>query len=332
MAQTTMERLTQLYTSESEPFTTGGGVNATRILGCHNTLGECILYDDLTNMLLWTDIDGKEFHRLNLKTGDHSFQSCSKKLCAFGLRSKGEKGYLFAWEDGFQLYDVDEQEPLSDMSRGEDVNPHGLPTRLNDGRVDPKGKHFICGGYYGDIEGMHMKVYSCKLEENDDGTNHLVHEPMYDEIQVTNSICWSSDGKTMFLADSPTRTIYKHDYNQDDGTVSNKTTVTEFDIGVPDGSCVDSKGNIWNAMWRNGAGPSKVQCIDPSSGQVLYTVNMPDSTSQITCCCFGGPDLDILFISTANVGRDLGKEPHAGCVYAAKVGVKGCREKRFIGK
>ena len=56
---------------------------------------------------------------------------------------------------------------------------------------------------------------------------------------------------------------------------------------------------------------------------------MPDSTSQITCCCFGGRDLDVLFISTAHVNRDKKIEPNAGCVYAAKLGVKGCLEKRF---
>lgn len=44
----------------------------------------------------------------------------------------------------------------------------------------------------------------------------------------------------------------------------------------------------------------------------------------------GGENLDILFITTAAEGRDSEKEPHAGAIYAAKVGVKGRKEGRFI--
>lgn len=55
---------------------------------------------------------------------------------------------------------------------------------------------------------------------------------------------------------------------------------------------------------------------------------MPDSSSQVTYCCFGGPDLDVLFISIACVNGDIKKEPNAGSVYAVKLGVKWCLEKR----
>ena len=178
------------------------------------------------------------------------------------------------------------------------------------------------------MEGNFMKVFRVQgssLENNE--VSGLVHEPIIDQIRVTNSICWAPDGKTMYFADSPTKTIFKYDY--EDGIVSNKDTVIVYDVGVPDGSCTDSNGNIWNAVWRNGAGPSMVNCINPQTGKIIYTVKMPDDTSQITCCCFGGPELDVLFISTAKINLDSTKEPNAGCVYAAKVGVRGCPEKRF---
>ena len=73
-----------------------------------------------------------------------------------------------------------------------------------------------------------------------------------------------------------------------------------------------------------------VNRIDPTTGKVVFTVHMPDSTSQVSCCCLGGKDLDILFITTAAEGRDGDKEPHAGGIYAAKVGVQGRKEGRFI--
>ena len=56
---------------------------------------------------------------------------------------------LIAWDDGFQLYDVENEKGLSERSIGEDVNPEKGSTRLNDGRTDPSGQRFVCGGYYG---------------------------------------------------------------------------------------------------------------------------------------------------------------------------------------
>jgi sugar lactone lactonase YvrE len=74
---------------------------------------------------------------------------------------------------------------------------------------------------------------------------------------------------------------------------------------------------------------SMVQRINPDTGLVVFTVHMPDATSQVTCCCFGGVDMDILFITSAAEHLDLAKEPHAGGLYAAKVPYKGRKESRF---
>ncbi len=133
------------------------------------------------------------------------------------------------------------------------------------------------------------------------------------------------------VCDACLRTVIvdSDDYNQKEGVLSNRRVVRKYDVGVPDGSCTDEHGNIWNAVWRNGEGRTMVQCMDPSNGRILHTVEIPDNTSQLTCCCFGGPDFDVLFISSAYIHLDREKEPHAGSVYAVKVGVKGRPEKRF---
>ena len=173
-----------------------------------------------------------------------------------------------------------------------------------------------------------MKVYRVEQREG-----KLYHEPIAEDFQVTNSISWSLDGTTMYLADSPTSQIHAYDYDSATGGISNKKllhTKSDPEDGVPDGSCVDAEGFLWNAVWRsNGAGPGMVQRIDPSTGQVVFTVNMPDATSQITCCCFGGRDLDILFITTAAENRDAAAEPDAGGLYAVKLPFKGLPESRL---
>jgi L-arabinonolactonase len=284
-------------------------------------LGECCLYDDETNEVLFCDILGQRFHKLSLESGATKSYDLSKMLGAFALL-KGGHGYLCAWEDGFQIYDIENDEPLSETSQGEAVNPDGRPTRLNDGRCDRAGKHFICGGFYGDIEGKEMKVFRCTLGEG----NVLVHTPLVDSIRVTNSLCFSPDGATMYLADSPSQLIHKYDYM--DGEISNKTQVHKRSIGVPDGACIDAEGFLWNAIWRGGEGPSFVVRLDPTTGDEVYRVNVPDNTSQVSCCCFGGPDLNILFITTAGVNQTK-VEPKAGGLYAVKIPFRGLPESRF---
>jgi L-arabinonolactonase len=104
----------------------------------------------------------------------------------------------------------------------------------------------------------------------------------------------------------------------------------ELEGAVPDGSCVDADGYLWSATWWNGIQGSRVRRIDPATGKVVFEVHTPDGTSRVSCCCFGGPNLDILFITTAGEGSDATKEPHAGGLYAIKLeGVKGKLEHRF---
>jgi L-arabinonolactonase len=297
-------------------------VTARLIFDSKCELGECCLYDDATNEILFSDILHRRLYKLSLDTSMVTFHDLPKMLGAFALLTKNEKGYLCAWEDGFQMYDMNSKKSLTSISIGEDVNPHGLPTRLNDGRCDRSGKYFICGGYYGDLEEVEMKVYRTYIDQN--GT--LKHDPLVESIRVTNSLCFSPDGKKMYLADSPTRTIYKYDY--EDGRISNKTEFHRCPVGVPDGSCVDSDGYLWNAIWRDGEGPSFVVRLDPTTGKEVFRVNMPDNTSQVSCCCFGGPDLNVLFITTARVNRH-DTEPMAGGLYAIKLPFLGLPESRF---
>ncbi len=112
-----------------------------------------MLWDDRTNSVLFTSILDQTFHKLQLNsnptTADLQTYQLPKMLSAFGLlenTNDSSNAYLVTWEDGFQLYNLEENAALSDMSVGEAVNPLGLPDRLNDGRCNPTGNYFICAG------------------------------------------------------------------------------------------------------------------------------------------------------------------------------------------
>jgi L-arabinonolactonase len=336
---------------ESTAPTCIDSVTAVLVIDCRNALGEGIIFDDRINTIFWTDILDSKLHSLvlNYKHPTHSLHTVynlPKKLASFGLlidqdepksncdKIEGSLPFLCAWEDGFQLYDMHKQKELSEMSTGEDVNPLKGLTRLNDGRVDPTGNRFVCGGFYGNLKDVKMKVYRVeqKHDKESTSTKRLQHEPIIDSIQVTNSICWGLDGKTMYFSDSPTRQINSYAYDLENGNVYNKRVFhskLSTEVGVPDGSCVDAEGYIWNAVWKNGVEPSCVQRIDPHSGIVTFTVHIPDTTSQVSCCCFGGETMDLLFITTARESCDTTQEPHAGGLYAVRVPFRGRKETKL---
>lgn len=133
-------------------------VTATLLIRCHNVLGEGVIYDEQTGCLLWADILGMTLHKLELNEGKgirarSSTYEMPRKVGSFGLLQAPKRPdflpLLIAWEDGFQLYDLESEKGLSEKSIGEDVNPAKGPTRLNDGRTDPTGRRFVCGGYFG---------------------------------------------------------------------------------------------------------------------------------------------------------------------------------------
>jgi len=222
-------------------------VRARLLVDCRCHLGECVLWDDRQNAVLFTSILDRTFHKLSLSGNRFETFQLPKMLGAFGLletttnanANATTNGYIAAWEDGFQLYDLERNTPLGPMSRGEPVNRSGLPNRLNDGRVDPTGRRFVCGGMAASHD-RPLKVYKCECECDSTGSEtttrgSLVHSVLYEPIRITNSLCWSLSGEDMYLADSPDKTIRKFEYDLREGTVANEQLMHTKPTGFPDG-------------------------------------------------------------------------------------------------
>lgn len=85
---------------------------------------------------------------------------------------------------------------------------------------------------------------------------------------------------------------------------------------------IDSNGFLYVATW----GGSKIQRIDPNSRKIVSTIELP--ALQITSAAFGGPNLDILYVTSAAFqpgAKDLPPHPKpAGAVFAVSgLGVRG---------
>ena len=90
---------------------------------------------------------------------------------------------------------------------------------------------------------------------------------------------------------------------------------------------MDEEGCYWltlPAAW-------KVARYDPK-GRLIRVIELP--VELPTCAAFGGPNLDVLYVTTSRFNRSeaqLASQPLAGGLFALDVGVRGLPEARFRG-
>jgi sugar lactone lactonase YvrE len=150
-----------------------------------------------------------------------------------------------------------------------------------------------------------------------------------EKIIVSNGPCWSPDGATFYFADTWTGDIWAYDYDQSTGAVSNRRTFVSVDRsrgGAADGSTVDAEGFLWNALVYDG----RLVRYDPT-GRTDRVIDMP--VKKITSVMFGGPNLDILFVTSMAkppLPRFPGDGRLRGSLFAIHdLGIKGLPEPRF---
>ena len=183
---------------------------------------------------------------------------------------------------------------------------------LNDGKLDRRGR--LVFGTMDEDPGRQPigQVYSY-----DGGASPRA---LISGVRISNSIAFSPDGRRMYFADTPTKVIRCYDYDPDSGDVSGERTFAEVQgPGAPDGSTVDADGCLWNAEWGGG----RVVRYTPD-GRVDRAIALP--CAQVTCCAFGGAELDQLFVTTARTGLDaaaLAGQPQAGALFVIDAGVVG---------
>jgi sugar lactone lactonase YvrE len=152
---------------------------------------------------------------------------------------------------------------------------------------------------------------------------------VFSNVMVSNGLGWSPDNKTMYYIDSPTRKVVAFDYNLGSGEISNKLVVVDFagnELGNPDGMAVDAEGMLWIAHW----GGAAVSRWNPSTKKRLEIIQLP--AEHTSSCCFGGRNLDELYVTSAREGldeRELKHHPESGGIFRIKTGVRGMPANQF---
>ncbi|MFW8590955.1 SMP-30/gluconolactonase/LRE family protein [Glaciecola sp. 2405UD65-10] len=291
---------------------------------CQNILGENVLWCTQEQALFWTDIHNKLLHIWHFDTQIHQTISLPYKLATFAFTERKE--WLMAgFEQGLALfnYKTREMQWVADIEK---ENPH---TRMNDGKCDPKGRYWfgtmVSNGDYAKLDVKQQgALYSAHFDSLPEGSPiQQVHiEHTLSGIHISNGLCFNNDASVMYHSDSSTHKVYQYELDED-GYIIDQRLFAKFEKHCfPDGACVDTQGNVWIALW----GGACVVCLN-SEGQELFRYPIP--VTQGACVAIGGPNMDHLFITSAQENlpkAQLAKQPRAGNVFVYQLSDKLGRE------
>ena len=188
-------------------------------------------------------------------------------------------------------------------------------TRMNDGGCDSRGR-FWAGTM--SLTGDTRTAALYRLDAD------LAVTRVLPGVSVSNGLGWSPDDRLMYHVDTPRRRIDVYEFDPVGGAVGGRRAAFPVapEHGRPDGLAVDADGGVWVALW----GGAAVQRYS-AEGRLDARLELP--VNQVTSCCFGGPDLSTLYVTSAARGAE--HEPLAGSLFACHPGVCGLAATPFAG-
>ncbi|MFF2850894.1 SMP-30/gluconolactonase/LRE family protein [Streptomyces sp. NPDC058001] len=251
------------------------------------------VWDAGARRLHWVDIPAGHLHTGDPVTGRTSSLALPTQVGAAVPRRGG--GFVAATSEGFASVDT---EGSMTVRRAILLDSE----RMNDAKCDQYGRLWAGSttmDFHHGKGALHVLM--------PDWTSRVVLEG----LTLPNGLGWSPDGHTFYLADSMAGEIYAFDADPEGSGLTRRRTLfrTPGHAGMPDGLTVDAAGCLWVALW----GGDRVVRISPD-GDVLGELPLP--VHQPSSCTFGGPGLDVLYVTSAREGLDLADDDPAGSVFA----------------
>jgi sugar lactone lactonase YvrE len=190
--------------------------------------------------------------------------------------------------------------------------------RFNDGKMDRSGR-FLCG-----TMGIHADPFGQLVRIEASGSSAVLAR----DIRISNALCFSPSGDTMYFADSLDHTIRAYRYGPGEEAGVEPRIIIDtgpFNSG-PDGATVDADGCLWVALVQAG----KIARFTPR-GELDRLIDAP--TDLPSCVAFGGRDLSTLYVTSikdSGSGRAISRHRDGGLLFAIEgLGVTGLPEARF---
>ena len=294
----------------------------TAITTTPDGLSESPFWHPQENRLYWVDIPGRRLARLSIRghlqaQGSVEYWPMAEEPGCIAPVQGG--GLIIALRDGIDL-GTTWGGPLQRLAAA----PYDTTKlRFNDGKCDAQGR-FWAGTLYEPKDQVLGELYMLDA--------HGLHA-MQGGVTTANGLAWSPDGRAAYWSDTAAHRVRAFDVDLVSGQFSGERLFHQMTpkpagwtwgsdapyAGRPDGAAMDAEGCYWSAQYEG----QRLLRLSPT-GQVLAEVRTPVPCP--TMPCFGGPDLQTLFITTSRQGRsaqELSQYPQAGCVFALRVEVPG---------
>ncbi|WP_413722119.1 SMP-30/gluconolactonase/LRE family protein [Sodalis sp. RH23] len=252
-------------------------------------LGETPVWCSRSQSLLWVDILQQRLLRYWPSRGcvEQRRLDC---LFSAALPTEREEQFLIVAQQGILLYHYEKSSAGRDTPRLELLCPYpadAAGTRPNEAAIAPDGSLWFStmdlaeerpiGGWYRFAAGEARP------------------RSMMGHVTIPNTLAWHGD--RVWFADSAEKRFYASD-----AAAINTARLRVFDAGdkTPDGSALTAAGELINARFGHG-------CLSRyaiGDGELTLIEDLPLPVRQPSCCAFGGPGRNELFITSAGKNLD----------------------------
>lgn len=282
------------------------------VLDIKAMLGECPLWSEEQEALIWLNVRQGTLNRFDPETGENlAWQLPVAHPGAFALCAGGA---VIVTSTGVFHFDFARES----FGRVGDVPIDPAKFRFNDGKQDRHGRFWIgtmLPGFRPDKPGA--------------GTYYRYEAGNWSAaipgVKIPNGTAFSPDGSIMYRAETIDRIVFAYDVESATGTPSNERVFARLPdgFGMPDGATVDCEGGYWLAVPFGKTG--QIVRFTPD-GEIDLVIDLP--VLAPTMVAFGGKDLATLFITTGRL-EDLVKREHSplgGDLFAVDTGCRGIAE------
>ena len=285
--------------------------DVTMAFDADNHLGETPVWSVQDQALWWVNCEKPpRIHRWHPETGAHDQWDMPKRVGGFVHKADGT--LLVALADG--VYDFDTNTGVLELRAASRLPPQ---VKLHECMCDRQGRFWV-GAYDHDFP-TNTRAKGGSWFRLDG--NELV--PVIEGIAVANGLAFSPDGRTVYLSDSPTRSVQAWDLDPASGAVANPRTFIQLveGEGFVDGAAVDNEGGYWLANVAAG----RLRRYRPD-GSIDRIVELPFSNP--TKPAFGGPDLKTLYVTSTKLEMPAFKQTTMpnGPLYCLRPGETGIAE------
>ena len=274
-------------------------------------LGEGTLWVPSHNSIYFVDIKKKKILILNVKNNKKRIVKINKEI---GFLAHIKKDiFILGLQSELRIVNLKNKKTIRSIPIEEDKPLN----RINDGKVDPKGRL-----WFGTMDNPERNIKNGSLYCLDKNLNIRKVDTKY---YITNGPAFIN-AENFLHTDSRSKIIYKIRINKKYKIVKKKIFLKfSKKQGSPDGMTIDSKKNIWVCHF-GGA------CISVYNlrGKKIHQVNL--DAKNITNCTFGGLKNNEIFVSTALKGmkkNEIKKYKFSGSLFKIKTNIKGIKPKTF---